>query len=163
MEFQNLALLNFTLTKSPDGNLVLAVQMNDKQNEKPTNPTPTSDPELAAKIKEAKARYQSSRPMLVGILATMKQDAVFHLPGTASQVSNFKSIPGGDLRITFVGTNMLAAMDSLTTNNDWWRSQLAGGRNMASDGLSLDGALNEKLFGQKAPLRRGDRRRGAEI
>jgi hypothetical protein len=153
VEFQNLALLNFSLTKGPDGNLVLAVQMNDNKNEKPTNPAPTPDPEFAAKIKEAKARYQSSRPMLVGILATMKQDAVFHLPGTASQISNFKSIPGGDLRITFVGTNMLAAMDSLATNDDWWRSRLAGGRDMAQEGLSLDNALNEKLFGQKAPVR----------
>jgi hypothetical protein len=153
LELQNLALLNFTLIKSPDGSLVLAAQMKDNQNVKPTNPAQTPESEWAAKIKEAKARYQSSRPMMVGFLATMRQDAVFHLPGVASQVSNFKSTPEGDLRITFDGTNMLAAMDVLATNDDWWRSQLAGGRDMAQGGLNLDNAMNEKLFGQKAPVR----------
>lgn len=153
VEFQNLVLMNFNLTKAADGSLVLDAQMNDKQNQRLAKPASIPDSDLAAKIKEAKARYQSSRPMMVGILATMKQDAVFHLPGTASQVSNFKSIPGGDLRITFAGTNMLAAMDSLAGNDDWWRSQLADGRDMAQGGLSLDNAFNEKLFGERGPVR----------
>jgi hypothetical protein len=153
VEFQNLALINFNLTKAADGSLVLGAQMNDKPNPRLAQPASTPDSGLTAKIREAKARYQSSRPMMVGLLATMKQDAVFHLPGTASQVTNFKSTPGGELRITFAGTNMLAAMDSMMSNDDWWRSQITGGRDMAQGGLSLDNSLNEKLFGEKAPLR----------
>ncbi|MGC9943027.1 MAG: hypothetical protein ABSE48_14445 [Verrucomicrobiota bacterium] len=150
--FQNLALINFTLTKRPDGDLVLAAQMGQQQNERTAASPLLTGPELAEKIKEAKGNYQSSRPMMVGFLTPMRQDAIFHLPGAVGEISNFKSTPGGDLRITFAGTNLLAAFDSLSTNDDWWRLHVAGGRNMVQDGIILDNALNEKLFGQKAPV-----------
>ena len=153
VELQSLALMNFTLTKRADGSLVLAARIKEDENEKPATPPKNPDPEMAAKIKEAKGNYQSSKPMMAAFLATMKQDAVFHLPGAASEISNFKTTPAGDLRITFIGTNMLEAMDSLATNDDWWRLQLAGGRDMSKEGLSLDNDLNEKVFGQRGPVR----------
>jgi len=153
VEFQSLAMINFTLKKGAGGQLVLAAQMNQGQNEKAGAQPPLSEADLAEKIKDAKGSYQSSRPMMVGFLATMKQHAIFHLPGTAGDISNFKATPAGDLRITYAGTNLLAAMDSLATNDDWWRLQLAGGRDISRDGVSLDDELNEKLFGQKAPVR----------
>jgi hypothetical protein len=44
-------------------------------------------------------------------------------------------------------------MDSLATNDDWWRLEVAGGRDVSRYGVSLDDSLNEKLFGQSAPVR----------
>ena len=153
VEFQNLAAMNFTLQKT-NGGLVLESQMNKKDDqEKPAAPVKLSDAEMAAKIKESRASYQSSRPMMIGILGTMHQEAVFHLPGAASEVSNFKTTPAGDLQISFDGTNMMAAMDALTASDDWWRKQLAVSGNPMQDGMSMDDELNEKLFGQKAPVR----------
>jgi hypothetical protein len=154
VDLQGFALMNFSLLKT-NGQLVLTAQMNQKDNakEKPAAPAKLSDAEMAAKIKEAKGSYQSSRPMVVGILAPMQQDAVFHLPGTASEVSNFKTTPSGDLEITFAGTNMLAAMDDLMTNDDWLRTQVASGKDFQQDGMDMDNGLNEKLFGQNAPVR----------
>jgi hypothetical protein len=153
VEFQNLAAMNFTLQKT-NGGLVLETQMNkkDDQTKKPA-PAKLSDAEMTAKIKESRASYQSSRPMMIGILGAMHQAAVFHLPGAASGVSNFKATPAGDLQISFDGTNMMAAMDALTASDDWWRKQLAAGDNVMQDGVSMDDELNEKLFGQKAPVR----------
>jgi hypothetical protein len=153
VEFQNLALMNFTLKKGADGNLVLGARTDQKQNTSPTVPTQLTDAEMTAKIKDAKGGYQSSRPMLAGFLTTMRQEAVFHLPGAVSDITNFKSTPAGDLQIIFAGTNLLAAMDSLATNNEWWRLQLAEGRDVSPSGLSLNNDLNEKLFGQRAPVR----------
>jgi hypothetical protein len=153
VEFQNIAAMNFTLQKT-NGGLVLESQMNNKNDQgKNLAPAKLSDAEMAAKTKESRASYQSSRPMMVGFFATLHQQAVFHLPGAASEVSNFKTTPAGDLQINFDGTNMLAAMDALTTSDDWWRKQLAVSGNVMQDGVSMDDELNEKLFGQKAPVR----------
>jgi hypothetical protein len=85
VEFQNLAILNFSLKKSEGGRLVLAAQMSQDQNENVRKPAQLSDQDMAEQIKEAKGSYQSSRPMLVGFLTTMKQNAIFHLPGTVAE------------------------------------------------------------------------------
>ena len=149
---RSLALMNFTLTKRADARLVLAAQMGEEHHEKPLPPK-GPDPGMAAKIKEAKGNYQSSKPIMVGLFTTMKQDAIFHLPGAASEISNFKITPAGDLRLTFVGTNIIEAMDSLATNDDWWRLQLADGKDTSKEDLILDNDLNERLFGQRGPIR----------
>jgi hypothetical protein len=153
VQFNGLAIMEFSLLKTNDGRLVLETQMKKEGQKKKTAAAKLSDAEMAAKIKEARANYQSSKPMLMGFLATLKQETVFHLPGAASQVSNFKTTSQGDLQINFSGTNMMAAMEALTASDDWWRQQVAASDNVVQDGPEMDDALNEKLFGQKAPVR----------
>ena len=150
VKFNSLAMMEFTLLKT-NGVLVLSSQMkNDNEKKKPAEKL--SDAEMADKIKEVRASFQSSKPMLLGFLSTLQQDAIFHLPGAASAVSNFKSTPTGDLHIHFAGTNMIAAMETLVTSDEWWRKQLAVSANVMADGLNMDDELNEKLFGAKAPV-----------
>jgi len=151
VEFQNLTMMNFSLQKT-NGTLVLESRMK-KHETKKTAPAKLSDAEMTAKTKESRASYQSARPMAVGLLATLKQEAVFHLPGPARDVSNFKSTPAGDLQLRLAGTNMLTAMDVLTASDDWWRKQLAINDNPMRDGMDMDNEFNEKLFGQNGPVR----------
>ncbi len=146
-----LAIMEFTLVKT-NGGLVLSTQMK-KDDGKPKPVEKLSEAELTAKIKEARASFQSSKPMLTGFLSGMRQNAVFHLPGAVSQVTNFKQPAASDVQINFAGTNMITAMESLVQSDDWWRKQFAAGGDVMKDGLNMDDEFNEKLFGQKAPVR----------
>ncbi|MEY4918793.1 MAG: hypothetical protein RL616_2706, partial [Verrucomicrobiota bacterium] len=151
VDFNALAIMQFKLVKT-NGTLVLAASMKDDDKKKSKPVVKLSEEELVAKIKEARAGFQSSKAMLTGFLAGMKQSAHFHLPGIASAVSNFKSTADGGLEISFAGTNMIAAMEKLTASDQWWRGQLAAGGDVMKDGMQLDNDFNEILFGEKAPV-----------
>ncbi len=151
VEFNGLAVMEFTLVKT-NGALVLSTSMKKDEKKKPA-PAKLSESEMTAKIKEARASFQSGKPMLSGFLAGLQQSITFHLPGAVSEVANFKKSAAGDLQISFAGTNMIAAMESLVQNDDWWRKQLAVSDNVMQDGVEMDDEFNEKLFGQRAPVR----------
>jgi hypothetical protein len=151
VEFNGLAVMEFTLVKT-NGALVLSTSMKKDEKKKPA-PAKLSEVEMTAKIKEARASFQSGKPMLSGFLAGLQQNITFHLPGAVSEVANFKKTAAGDLQISFAGTNMIAAMESLVQNDEWWRKKLAVSDNVMQDGVEMDDEFYEKLFGQRAPVR----------
>jgi hypothetical protein len=153
LDLNMMALMQFELVKT-NGVLALTSRMNGNDDaKKKKTKEPVAEADIPAKMKEARAGYQSSKPMLLGMIGPARQDAVFHLPGAVSQVTNFRQV-GADLQIGFAGTNLLATMEALVMDNAWLRQQIADGNDVMKDGMGdSDNVVNEKLFGQKAPIR----------
>ncbi|MDQ5979221.1 MAG: hypothetical protein QG602_2195, partial [Verrucomicrobiota bacterium] len=56
--------------------------------------------QAAAKIKEARAKYQQMKPMMAMIMGAMKHEVVFHLPGRTGKSTAFQK-DGGALSLAF--------------------------------------------------------------
>ncbi len=161
--FKNLSKLDFeaggldnnlrpSFARTPDGNMVLELK-NKKGSEGRAKAAPIqlAEEELAKRIRIEKAKYQQSRAMIAGMLGNMKIAMAFKVPGTLGKVTNFKKEEDGSLRINVKGEKLLKVMDEFVADDDWLRKQILAGKDM-NDGPSTD-ALNEKLFGEKAPVR----------
>jgi hypothetical protein len=88
--------------------------------------------------------------MLAAFLGSMKQESVFHLPGKASQITNFDSQPSGALKITFSGAKLLEVMDKLETNDAWMEKN--SGANLMDEKPAMNDEMNGMLFGTKGPV-----------
>lgn len=148
LDMNMLAIMDFAWMRT-NGVFVIRSQMKDSD-KTPDSQMPVSEAEMPAKIKEARASFQSSKPMLFGMLGAAKQETVFHMPGKVTKVDNFKLVDG-TLKISFSGTNMITAMETLMLDDAWLRRQLAAGRSPMQDGPT-DEEFNEKLFGEKLPV-----------
>lgn len=141
-------------TKDAGGGMVLEIESEEKEKDVAgkKKPTKLSDEEIAKKIRVEKAKYQQMKPMMESFLSTMKIDMSFRLPGTLKEVSNFKK-EDGVLRLTFEGKKMLDVMDQIFEDPAWMREQILAGADLVGDGPTMDFVMNEKLFGEKGPVR----------
>jgi hypothetical protein len=157
LEIPNQTMLEFDWKKSADtGVLTLRTNKSDggrglKIEKKPVDLTKLSPEERAKKIAEERAKFQQTRPMLSGILGSMKHEAVFHLPGKPGAQSNLTSGGNGTLQITFDGSKMIAAMEKLA-GDDAWVGRNLGSLNGAGDKPTMDPDINAIVFGSKAPV-----------
>ncbi|KPK50976.1 MAG: hypothetical protein AMK72_00790 [Planctomycetes bacterium SM23_25] len=140
-----------SFTKDDKGGMVLLVK--EQENAEPaTPPKELPEEQMAQRIQAERAQYQQMRPMVAATLGTMKMDVSFRLPGTLAEVNGFKKEPGGAVRLTFDGAQMLKALDELMADDAYVRQNVLAGEKGAG-GPQMDPPTREKLFGTKGPLR----------
>ena len=119
----------------------------DKEAEKLT------EAEVSQKVKEMKLQYNKSKPMMIGMLGTLKIEKVFHLPGRIEEVSNFTKVDDSTVQLTLEGMKMLAAMDKIMSDDKLLAEQIRAGKNPMQSGAGDELSGNEMLYGQRAPVR----------
>lgn len=156
-DIPNQTMLEFDWKKTADVG-VLSLRTNKggegsglKIEKKPVDLTKLSAEERAKKIAEERGKFQQAKPMLSGILGSMKHEAVFHMPGKPGAQSNFTSGGGGTLQITFDGSKMIAAMEKLASDDAWVGRNL-GSLSGAGEKPAMDPDINAIVFGSKAPV-----------
>jgi hypothetical protein len=160
LDIPNQTLLDFEWQKQAGGKLILSLRTNKDEadagltvQKKPASTAKLSPADQAAKIKEDRAKYEEGKPMMAAILGSMKQEALFHLPGKVSQSANFQTDPSGALKINFSGAKLLEAMDKLVSDDAWMLKNGDSGV-MGDPGQKpgMDEDMNGMLFGTKAPV-----------
>lgn len=141
-------------TKAADGEMVLEFESEKKEKSEAVKEklSKLSDEEMVKKIKAQKAKYQQIKPMMESFLSAMKRDMSFRLPGKIKEVSNFKR-EDDILLLTFEGKKLLDAVDGMFEDPAWMREQIIAGADLAKGGPTMDLMVNEKLFGERAPVR----------
>ncbi len=156
-DVHNQGMMKVVFFKDEKGNLVL--ELKGKEKDKKGVKTgkkklaKLSEEEITKKFKEEKAKYQQMKPMMSAFMSTMKQEMRFHLPGKPSNVTNFKVEEGGTLLLTFEGEKLFGVMDEMFEDPAWMRKQILAGADFTEGGPKMDLMMNEKLFGEKAPVR----------
>ncbi len=139
----------YSVSRDADNNMVLEIKV-DKDKKKPATKK-LSEEELENELKKAKAKYKQQKPMFAGMLSGFQMEAIFRLPGTIKKSTNLKKAEDGTLSISVDGPKLLAAMNKLFEDEEWLKGKIkAGTLDMNTFGGN---ALNEKLFGENAPIR----------
>ncbi len=120
---------------------------NPEEKEKKQQPTLTAD-EKAKKIKEERAKFQQTKPMMSAMLGGLRQTVDFRLPGNIVASSNFKRSPLGTLGLIFEGGKMIEAIDKLMADDEWL------GKNGfdPQSAPEMDDEFCGLIFGEKAPV-----------
>jgi hypothetical protein len=148
--------MKLKLTRDISGEITIELKT-EKQDgeggavEKPVFEIPEA--ELDKMVKEAKLQYTQMKPMMQGILATIKSETILHLPGTIKQISNFEKVDARTVRIALDGSKMMEAMDKIMQDEDLLKEQIRAGKDPMQDGPGDDLAMNEMFFGERAPVR----------
>jgi len=153
IKFHNLGDTKVTLVKAPGGDATLTVKFGKEEEKKSaTAPANMTEEQIVAGVKAAKMGYQQAKPMMAGILATMKTDVLVLAPGTVKSKSNINQLPNGALRVTFDGAKVLAVMDKMMLDEAWLREQVKAGRDPMKEGPAGDNAMNKLVFGEDGPV-----------
>jgi hypothetical protein len=172
LEIHNQTMLEFGWKKTADGGAILDLRTNKSDTlaggtlpdggmmevtaAKKTQPAATnklSPEELSKKIRQERAQFQQTKPMLAGFLGNLKQTAVFHLPGKIVSSSNFAKDASGALMLKFEGAKLLAVMEKLINDDEWCRKNGGTGFDNLQDKPMMDDEINQLVFGEKAPVR----------
>jgi hypothetical protein len=148
LEIQNQSMMGFEWKPEADGKAVLSMRMKQDNDEEEATEKELSDEERAAKIKEERAQFRQSKPMLSAMMGTLKQNVSFKLPGTVTESSNFSRGTMGTLDLAFSGTKMIEAMETLIEDDEW---MLANGFDQQQS-PEFDGKLAALVFGEEAPV-----------
>ncbi len=152
LDIPNQTMLEFDWARD-GGNGTLTLRAKDGPQGKKTAAKPAPEnltpQQAAAKIKEARAKYQQMKPMMAMIMGAMKHEVVFHLPGRAGKTAGFQK-DGGALTLAFDGAKMMAAMEALI-NDDTWMTRNSGMMDPEA-GPPMDEEMSKLLFGEKGPV-----------
>ncbi len=146
--------MKLSLSRDESGQITIELKRGSrpKDEQSDANVPELSEADLAEKMKEVRLRYNKSKPMMMGILETLKSDTLLHLPGEIEEVSNFKKIDGTTASIKLEGSKMIEGMDKMMADDDYLKQQIRAGKDPIKQRPD-DLMLNEMLFGQKAPVR----------
>ncbi len=146
--------LNFT--RDISGEITIELKSEEQAEEGKAVETPTPEiPEaqLDNLVKQAKLRYNQSKPMMQSILSGLKSETILHLPADIKEISIFEKVNARTVRIAFEGSKMIEVMDKMMQDEAWLKEQIRAGKDPVRDGPEGDLAMNEMLFGEKAPVR----------
>ncbi len=146
--------LNFT--RDISGEITIELKSEEQAEEGKAVETPTPEiPEaqLDNLVKQAKLRYNQSKPMMQSILSGLKSETILHLPADIKEISNFEKVNARTVRIAFEGSKMIEVMDKMMQDETWLKEQIRAGKDPIQDGPEGDLAMNEMFFGEKAPVR----------
>jgi len=152
LKFQMASMEGVTFTKDDKGGMVLALEQKDEGKPAATPPNPIPEDQMPARLEAERAKYQQIRIMMEAVMAKMKFDLGFLLPGTLTEVSNFRKEPSGAVRIVFEGAKMLEVMDKLMADDAYVRQAMTAGTGIGPS-PKMDDNLREMLFGAKGPIR----------
>jgi len=145
-----------SFAKDPKGGMVLTLEMGGdeeggRKEPKPATPAaPPTEEEITAQIQQARAAYTMQKAMMAPILAKMKVETSFRLPGTLAETSGFQKTPDGCVRMMVDGAAMMKAMDEVMADDAILRQAILAGEDV-SKGPQGE-LITEKLFG-KGPMK----------
>lgn len=152
LKFQMASMEGLTFTKDDKGGMVLALQQKDEGKPPAAVPAPIPEDQMPARLEAERAKYQQIRIMMEAVMAKLKFDLGFLLPGTLTEVSNFRKEPSGTVRIVLEGAKMLEVMDKLMADDAYVRQAMVSGTGIGP-GPRMDDNVREMLFGAKGPIR----------
>jgi hypothetical protein len=150
VEIPNLSMFDFKWSHDATGKgtLTMVMKKSDESDEDKKEKPAMTDAEKAKKIKEERAKFQQSKPMMAAMLGGLKQSVDFRLPGNIVKSSNFKRGALGTLGLTFEGTKMIEAIEKLMADDAW----LAKNGFDPQNAPEMDDQFCGLLFGEKAPV-----------
>ncbi len=148
LEIHNQSMMEFDWKPADNGKAVLSMRMKQDDDDDDTAEAELSDEERAEKIKEERAQFRQSKPMLTAMMGTLKQNVSFKLPGNVTESSNFSRGTMGTLDLAFEGTKLIKAMETLIEDDEW---MLAQGFDQ-QEAPEFDGKLAALVFGEEAPV-----------
>jgi hypothetical protein len=159
LEIPNQTMLEFDWTKNADSSALLTLRTNKSEPadgisvHRAKKPAKDLSPEELNKlIKQQRASFQQSKPMMAGILGPMKQSVVWHLPGNVTSSSNFAKDSAGNLTIKIEGAKMLDVIEKLVNDDDWCRKHGGTGFDDMQEKPVMDAEFNQFIFGENAPV-----------
>jgi hypothetical protein len=143
-----------SFAKDAAGGLVLTVGTGESPRAGPAEPPKLTDAQIAEAIKAQREKHATQRLDMAKYLAKSKFDLTYRLPGKVSELTNFRKEPDGSLHLVIEGAKLLQALDQLVADDASMREVVRAGRDINRDGPGANPeALNEKLFGARAPIR----------
>jgi hypothetical protein len=145
--------LSAGLAKDEKGALALTIEGPQERRGAKAPPAPkVPDAEVAQRVAAQRDAYRQRRPMMEKSLANFKIEMTFRLPGTVAEATNLQKDAGG-VRLVLEGPKMIQALDQLMADEAYMRDLVRSGADVGSGNPSLVMALNQRLFGAKAPVR----------
>lgn len=122
------------LVLSTEGNkLILQWKQSDKTaHEKAEKTSPVTGQALEKQIKIEKAKFKTSFGMLSTMLSGLKEEEAFTLPGEKQAIKGFKTV-GDTVVLSIIGDDILAAINRLADDDNFWRKTIATGKNPMKD------------------------------
>ena len=149
-------LMGATLSKDDKGGLTLLIGGSpEAAKSPPPAPPKLTQEETDQRIKAQRERFKQMRPMMEMFFAKARVEMSFRLPAAPADVSNLRKDPDGTLRFVLDGGKALLAIDQLMADDEYVRERAAAGPEAGAGKNTawLNDALNEKLFGSRAPVR----------
>jgi hypothetical protein len=141
-----------SFTKDDKGGMVLALGEKKEEAKPPAPPAPLSPDEVAARVQAERAKFQQMRPMIEMMMARMRIDITFHLPGTLAEVSVFEKQPDGSVRLVLDGAKVLQTLDDVMADDKMLGDLVASGQGIGG-GPKMDEFMKQRLFGSTSPMR----------
>jgi len=146
----------FPMKTNENGEIIIQLETEEtdpgaKEDAAPA-PAKLSEEELNQKVQQTKAEYAQTRMIMSSFLPTLKVESTLHLPGKIKEVSNFEKIDDRTVRFVLSGEKLLKTLDEAMADDELLKEQLREGKD-PGEFSEEDLEINEKLFGQKAPVR----------
>lgn len=138
---------------SVDGGTMTLTVTPEQKGSAPAEPPKLTEEQIQAKIKQERAKYLQSKPMMDAFLKEAKVSTRFHLPGAVGDVNNFRKAGDRAVELKMDGATLLAAVDGLMKDDKFLRKAVESGHDLEKSGPPMDDVLMEKLFGQKGPIK----------
>jgi hypothetical protein len=136
-----------------DGDAMTVTVTPEQREAPPADPVKLTEEQIKVKMKQERAKYLQSKPMMATFLAEAKIATRFLLPGALGEVHNFKKVGDRTVEIRMEGAALLAALDSLMKDDAFLRRCVESGREMDKSGPPVDDVMMEKVFGEKGPIK----------
>jgi len=136
-----------------DGDAMTVTVTPEQREAPPAEPVKLTEEQILAKMKQERAKYLQSKPMMETFLKEAKIATRFLLPGALGEVHNFKKVGDRAIEVRMEGASLLAAVDTLMKDDAFLRKSVESGRDLDKSGPPVDDGLVEKLFGEKGPIR----------
>ena len=135
--------VKWTVDASGNGKL----EINKEQPTSAAKPAEKTDEQIKAEIEEARKQFKQMRPMMTPILAKMKLDLTYTLPGTVSSAAIFTKTGANSVNFIMEGRKMLEAMDKIMADDAALMASIKAGKK-ADDN---DEAMFMQIYGNKGP------------
>jgi hypothetical protein len=136
-----------------DGGAMTVTVTPEQRDGGPAEPPKLTEDQVQARIKQERAKYLQSKPMIETFLKEAKVSTRFVLPGALGEVRCFKKVGGNSVELKMEGAALLAALDALMKDDAFLRKAVESGHDLDKSGPPIDDVLIEKLFGQKGPIK----------
>jgi hypothetical protein len=115
-----------------------------------TSSGPAGAPNTEAEIREARTEWTQMRPMMQGLLGSLKWRATFHLPGAVSDFASFDMSGTSVVTFNLTGDRYFQGMDELMSDEAFLAAQAKQGAlaGLMEPGGDLPPELVTRMFGE---------------
>ena len=123
----------------------------EERQEEPLKPVEKmTEEEIEAEIENMKTEYNSFRGMAQMMLGTMEVMTIVDLPGEIVDLNGFQRLNDRSVEFGFKGEKVLKKLDSMTSQEGFWREQVMSGDRLFSDDMEMEKVI-QVMFGTSEP------------